>query len=101
MLVCMGTAFVIAAVEQARMPLEDMSRVIQGIMAGIGFIGAGTIIKNSDRKKVEGLTTGASIWFTASIGIVVGLGREMSAVIGTLFALGVLALIPEKSKAKP
>jgi putative Mg2+ transporter-C (MgtC) family protein len=99
MLVCLGTAFVIAAVEQARMPLEDMSRIIQGIMAGIGFIGAGSIIKRTDRKKIEGLTTAASIWFTASIGIVVGLGREASAVIGTLFALGVLALIPD-SRAK-
>ncbi|WP_141731762.1 MgtC/SapB family protein [Oligoflexus tunisiensis] len=95
MLVCLGTAFVVAAVQQAHMPFEDMSRVIQGIMAGIGFVGAGSILKRTDKRKVEGLTTAASIWFTACIGIVVGLGREASAVIGTLFALGVLALIPD------
>jgi putative Mg2+ transporter-C (MgtC) family protein len=99
MLVCLGTAFVIAAAEQARMPFADISRIIQGIMAGIGFVGAGAIIKRTDKTKVEGLTTAASVWFTAAIGIVVGMGREASAVIGTLFALGVLALIPDPKRS--
>lgn len=99
MLVCLGTAFVIAAAEQARMPFTDISRIIQGIMAGIGFVGAGAIIKRNDKSKVEGLTTAASVWFTAAIGIVVGMGREASAVIGTLFALGVLAVIPDTKRA--
>jgi putative Mg2+ transporter-C (MgtC) family protein len=98
MLVCIGTAFVIAAAEQARMPFADISRIIQGIMAGIGFVGAGAIIKRTDKNKIEGLTTAASVWFTASMGIVVGMGREASAVIGTLFALGVLALIPDPKR---
>ncbi len=98
MLVCLGTAFVVAAAEQARMPFADISRIIQGIMAGIGFVGAGAIIKRTDKTKIEGLTTAASVWFTASIGIVVGMGREASAVIGTLFALGVLGLIPEAKR---
>lgn len=99
MLVCLGTAFVIAAAERAHMPFSDISRIIQGIMAGIGFVGAGAIIKRTDKSKVEGLTTAASVWFTAAIGIVVGMGREASAVIGTLFALGVLALIPDPKRA--
>jgi putative Mg2+ transporter-C (MgtC) family protein len=101
MLVCLGTAFVIAAAEQARMPFTDLSRIIQGIMAGIGFVGAGAILKRTDKSKVEGLTTAASVWFTAAIGIVVGMGREASAVIGTLFALGVLAIIPEAKRSSP
>jgi len=98
MLVCLGTAFVVAAAEQARMPYTDLSRIIQGIMAGIGFVGAGAIMKHEEKMRIDGLTTAASIWFTAAIGIVVGMGREASAVIGTLFALGVLALIPEAKK---
>ncbi|HYX33826.1 MAG TPA: MgtC/SapB family protein [Oligoflexus sp.] len=95
MLVCLGTTFVIAAAEQARMPFADLSRIIQGIMAGIGFVGAGAIIKRTDKSKVEGLTTAASVWFTAALGIVIGMGREASAVIGTLFALGILVAIRE------
>lgn len=99
MLVCLGTAFVVAAAEQARMPFADISRIIQGIMAGIGFVGAGAIIKRTDKSKIEGLTTAAAVWFTATIGIVVGMGREASAVIGTVFALSVLALIPESKRS--
>lgn len=99
MLVCLGTAFVVAAAEQARMPFADISRIIQGIMAGIGFVGAGAIIKRTDKNKIEGLTTAAAVWFTATIGIVVGMGREASAVIGTVFALSVLALIPESRRS--
>ena len=99
MLVCLGTAFVVAAAEQARMPFADLSRIIQGIMAGIGFVGAGAIMKHAEKQRIDGLTTAASIWFTAAIGIVIGMGREASAVIGTLFALGVLALIPEPKKS--
>jgi putative Mg2+ transporter-C (MgtC) family protein len=99
MLVCLGTAFVVSAAEQARMPFADISRIIQGIMAGIGFVGAGAIIKRTDKTKIEGLTTAAAVWFTATIGIVVGMGREASAVIGTVFALSVLALIPESKRS--
>jgi putative Mg2+ transporter-C (MgtC) family protein len=68
-------------------------------MAGIGFVGAGAIIKRTDKSKIEGLTTAAAVWFTATIGIVVGMGREASAVIGTVFALSVLALIPESRRS--
>ncbi|HET9236736.1 MAG TPA: MgtC/SapB family protein [Oligoflexus sp.] len=99
MLVCLGTAFVVAAAEQARMPFADISRIIQGVMAGIGFVGAGAILKRTDKSKIEGLTTAAAVWFTATIGIVVGMGREASAVIGTVFALSVLALIPESKRS--
>jgi putative Mg2+ transporter-C (MgtC) family protein len=100
MLVCLGTAFVIAAAERSQMPSTDLSRIMQGIMSGIGFVGAGAILKRSDKNRIEGLTTAASIWFTAAIGIVVGMGREASAVIGTIFALSVLALIPDPKRSK-
>ncbi|MFQ5469842.1 MAG: MgtC/SapB family protein [Gammaproteobacteria bacterium] len=68
----------------------DPTRMAQGIMTGIGFLGAGVIIKES--LSVRGLTTAASIWLTASIGIVIGMGLYFEAVISTLMALGVLII---------
>lgn len=98
MLVCIGTAFVIAIPEQAGMVYMDLSRIIQGVMSGIGFIGAGAILKQDNGSKVEGLTSAASVWFTAGIGVSVGLGREASSTLATLIVLIVLALMP---KVKP
>lgn len=71
-----------------------MSRVIQGVVAGIGFLCAGTIIKGRDEENVQGLTTAAGIWLTAAIGVGVGLGREASAVLSTLLALLILHWLP-------
>lgn len=100
MLVCIGTAFVMAIPQQAGMDYTDLARIIQGVLSGIGFIGAGTILKSENLGKVEGLTTAASIWFTAAIGISVGMGREASATIGTLIVLTVLSLIPTVNRKK-
>lgn len=100
MLVCLGTAFVLAVPQQAGMQLMDMSRVIQGVMAGVGFIGAGAIWKGHGKGDIEGLTTAASIWFTAAIGIAVGLGRETSALLAVVFVLAVLRLTPNVRKKK-
>lgn len=100
MLVCLGTAFVLAIPQQAGMELMDISRVIQGVMAGVGFIGAGAIWKGDGKGDIEGLTTAASIWFTAAIGISIGLGREASALLGAVFVLGILRLIPSISVQK-
>jgi putative Mg2+ transporter-C (MgtC) family protein len=94
MLVAMGAALFVLVPQQGGMQLADMSRVIQGVVAGIGFLGAGAIIKNHSEENVQGLTTAAGVWMTAAIGIACGLGRESTAVLGTLLALGVLALVP-------
>ena len=67
----------------------DPTRMAQGIMAGIGFLGAGVIFKEG--LTVRGLTTAASIWLTASIGILVGIGFWFPAVIGTTATLLVLS----------
>jgi putative Mg2+ transporter-C (MgtC) family protein len=67
----------------------DPTRMAQGIMTGIGFLGAGTIIKEG--LSVRGLTTAASIWITAAIGILVGIGFYFPAAIATLLTLGTLA----------
>jgi putative Mg2+ transporter-C (MgtC) family protein len=71
------------------------SRIIQGLIAGIGFLGAGAIIKDQQGEHVEGLTTAASIWMTAAIGMTAGMGRGATAIISTLLTLAVLALMRE------
>src|SRR4051794_14421977 len=68
----------------------DPTRMAQGIMTGIGFLGAGVIFKEG--LTVRGLTTAASIWVTAAIGILVGIGFWFAAVVGALATLMVLAL---------
>jgi putative Mg2+ transporter-C (MgtC) family protein len=92
-LVCMGTAmFVIAGIETA-MAQDAMSRVIQGLATGIGFLGAGAIIKQESTREITGLTTAAGIWMTSAIGVVVGLGHLGTAALGVAFTWIVLAVL--------
>ena len=93
MMVALGVSLLVVTSEQSGMDRESVSRVIQGVFAGIGFLGAGAIIKQGDKDQVRGLTTAASIWATAGIATAVGLGREGTAIVATLFALGVLSLV--------
>lgn len=90
MLVALGSALFVLVPLQAGTDLSDMSRVLQGVIAGIGFLGAGAILKSSDDQQVRGLTTAASVWLTAAVGIAAGMGREATAVLSTLFALVIL-----------
>jgi putative Mg2+ transporter-C (MgtC) family protein len=75
MLVALGAALFVLFPAEAGMPIGDLSRVIQGVATGIGFIGAGTILKRPEAEQVEGLTTAASIWLTGAIGMAVGAGQ--------------------------
>lgn len=94
MLVSLGSAlFVMAAVDLGAAP-GDVSRVIQGVASGIGFLGAGAILKLSDKREIRGLTTAAGIWMTAATGLAAGLGRYGLAVLGGLMALLILAVVP-------
>jgi putative Mg2+ transporter-C (MgtC) family protein len=68
----------------------DPTRLAQGIMTGIGFLGAGVIVKEG--LSVRGLTTAASIWVTAAIGILTGIGFYFAAGLGTVLTLGTLSL---------
>jgi len=97
MLVAMGAALFVLVPQQGGMALADMSRVIQGIIAGIGFLGAGAILKNRADASILGLTTAAGVWMTAAIGIACGLGRESTAIISTVLALAVFAVVPRPS----
>lgn len=91
-LVALGTAVFVIACSGAGMSSDGLSRVIQGIITGIGFVGAGSILKLSEERDIKGLTTAASVWMTAAIGVAVGLGSLGIALLGTLFTLIVLAL---------
>lgn len=99
MLVCMGAALFILIPQQAGISDSEMSRVIQGVIAGIGFLCAGTIMNGNDKQGATGLTTAAGIWFTAAIGIAVGLGREQTAVLCTVLAWVVLYVVPFFSRS--
>jgi putative Mg2+ transporter-C (MgtC) family protein len=66
----------------------DPTRMAQGVMTGIGFLGAGVIMKEG--LSVRGLTTAASIWITAAIGVLAGVGFYSAVIIGTIFALVVV-----------
>jgi putative Mg2+ transporter-C (MgtC) family protein len=90
-LVALGSAMFVVMPLQAGVAVTDLSRILQGLVAGIGFLGAGAIVHGS--KSNHGLTTAASIWLTAAIGASVGMGREGSAVLGTCFTLAVLFLL--------
>lgn len=89
-LVCLGTAIVVLACSGSRMDMDGLSRVIQGIVTGIGFIGAGSILKINEERDIQGLTTAAGLWMTAAIGIAVGLGTLGLALISTIMTLLVL-----------
>ncbi|WP_407295520.1 MgtC/SapB family protein [Stutzerimonas zhaodongensis] len=94
MLVSLGAALFVLVPQEAGMPIEDISRVMQGIVTGIGFLGAGTILKGSSVQDVKGLTTAAGIWLTAAIGVATGLGHESTAVMTTALALIIFLLMP-------
>jgi putative Mg2+ transporter-C (MgtC) family protein len=93
-LVAMGSATFALVPQLAGASPNDMTRVVQGIVVGIGFLGAGAIVKQSGNGEIIGLTTAAGIWMTAAIGMSAGYGREMTATLSTLFALAALALLP-------
>jgi len=94
MLVALGAAFFVLIPAQAGMPLADLSRVLQGIITGVGFLGAGTILKRQASEEIEGLTTAAGLWLTAAVGSAAGMGRETSAVLSTVLAFIILSLLP-------
>jgi putative Mg2+ transporter-C (MgtC) family protein len=93
MMVALGVALVVVTAQQSGMDASAMSRVLQGIFAGIGFLGAGAIIKQSEKEQVKGLTTAASIWSTAAIASAAGLGREATAVLATVLSLLILSVL--------
>nr|CAD6606587.1 methyltransferase [Pseudorhizobium flavum] len=97
MLVAVGAALFVLGPLQSGMEIGDLSRVLQGIVQGIGFLGAGAIMVRAARREVEGLTTAANIWATAGIGVIAGLGLEATAVPAMLPKLAANKSDPNES----
>jgi putative Mg2+ transporter-C (MgtC) family protein len=92
MLVAAGSALFVLVPVQMGMDDEGLSRVMQGLLSGVGFICAGAILKLEREEQVQGLTSAAGVWMTSAIGVAAGLGREMTAFVSTLLVLGILML---------
>jgi len=93
MLVAVGTALFVLTCLDSAFSASDLSRVIQGLAAGIGFIGAGAILKLVSEREITGLTTAAGIWMTAAVGVTVGLGRLGLAIISVVLSWIILAVL--------
>lgn len=86
-LVALGAALIVQAAPADNVREIDFnatSRIIQGVITGVGFLGAGVIMRRPSGEKVQGLTTAASIWLTAGFGVLSGLGawRELTVALG-------------------
>ncbi|MFH1447431.1 MAG: MgtC/SapB family protein [Candidatus Micrarchaeota archaeon] len=88
MLVCLGSALVMIYSENAFGGQDMSARVAAGVITGVGFLGAGTIIHS--KKRITGLTTAASMWIVASIGMAVGGGQDMAAITATILVVMIL-----------
>lgn len=95
MLVSLGAAlFTLASIYGFGGDLVDISRVAAGVVVGVGFIGAGVIFRGQSGEEVAGLTTAATIWATAAIGLVAGAGMYLLSVVAAVLVVGIL-LIPK------
>jgi putative Mg2+ transporter-C (MgtC) family protein len=93
MLVALGACLFTLVPLEAGMHTADFSRVIQGLVTGIGFLGGGAVLKLSEEHQVRGLTTAAGIWATAAVGMAVGSGWLWPALCATVLAWIILALL--------
>jgi putative Mg2+ transporter-C (MgtC) family protein len=96
-LVALGSAmFVLASVGSAS--ADSSSRVIQGIVAGIGFLGAGAILRGPVEQATRGLTTAASVWLSAAAGVAAGLALWPVVLIGCGLGLVILLFAPVEQR---
>lgn len=92
-LVALGSAVFVVATATAS-TVDSASRVIQGVITGVGFLGAGSIIRGRTEESVRGLTTAASIWLAAAVGVACGLALWPVVLIASGFGLLILVLEP-------
>ncbi|MEX2114211.1 MAG: MgtC/SapB family protein [Pirellulales bacterium] len=99
MLVSVGAALFMLAAEETGASVDAQTRIVQGLATGIGFLGAGAILKSKDENQIHGLTTAASIWFTAALGTAVGSGRIWLPIVASVMALVILAVLRPLERA--
>jgi len=92
-LVGLGAALAVAAFHHASEgKFDSTARVMQGMLAGIGFLGAGVILHGWRSQRAHGMTTAAAIWVTAILGMVAGIGEIVAAIVGAVIAFALLSL---------
>jgi putative Mg2+ transporter-C (MgtC) family protein len=94
-LVGLGASLIVVVMLRASTDGNALSRVIQGIIAGVGFLGGGAILKTAgtnEQESVHGITTAASIWVVAAVGIACGTGQWIVAVLAAALTLIVLVM---------
>lgn len=99
LLAALGCAVFVLGASEHGFDNDAVSRVIQGVVTGVGFLGAGTILKRTSQNTIKGLTTAGSVWVTAAIGIAAGLGQiavTMVAVVLTWIVLSILVSIENR-----
>jgi putative Mg2+ transporter-C (MgtC) family protein len=92
-LVSLGSALVLLASTrfgQLEFEQDAVSRVIQGILTGVGFIGAGVVLHDKTQMKIHGLTTAATVWVAAVLGVTAGMGAWLVTIIGSGLTLALL-----------
>ena len=100
MVVAIGAAlFVMLGAFLADGDPNASTRVVSGVATGVGFLGAGTILKLSDSERIKGLTTASSIWMAAALGAMAGLARYEMMVAGAIMAILVLVVLRPFSKS--
>ena len=98
MLLALGTALFVILAEEAGMSKSDLSRVLQGLVTGIGFLGGGAILKLTAEHEIHGLTTAAGLWMTAAASAAAGMGQLALAILGVVIGLVVLAAFVKVEK---
>jgi putative Mg2+ transporter-C (MgtC) family protein len=98
MLLALGTALLVVTADESGMSKSDLSRVMQGLVTGIGFLGGGAILKLTAEHEIHGLTTAAGIWLTAAASAAAGIGQLALAVVGVCLGLLVLAAFVKVEK---
>jgi putative Mg2+ transporter-C (MgtC) family protein len=93
MIVALGAALFVVVPPRIGIPPEDLSRVIQGIVTGIGFIGGGAILKRAAEGEVMGITTAAGLWLTTAVGVAAGVGRIGLATVAVLLCWLILSAV--------
>lgn len=99
--VALGAALFTLVPDEAGATVGDLAQVVKGVAAGIGFLGAGAILKMTAEAQIKGLTTAASIWLTAAVGLAVGAGWFWPAFVAIVLSWIILHLLPGLEKRIP
>lgn len=95
MLVCLGSAlFVLAPIQSGVVEVDNsvMGRILEGIITGVGFVGAGSIMR---QERVRGLTSAAAVWVSAGLGVAAGLGEWKLGLLGAVLAFTILRILKQ------